>query len=82
MIQVEFPAALSGEAFERREQTAGIAAAKSFLTPRSVAVVGASRRPGTVGAEIVRHLVEADFGGGVSRVWRANAEPRASEGCS
>ena len=37
----------------------------ALLRPRSVAVVGASTRAGTIGAEIVRNLVEAGFGGPV-----------------
>lgn len=44
------------------EEDAGLAA---LLTPRSIAVVGASRRPGTVGAELVRGLVDGDFAGPV-----------------
>ena len=34
-----------------------------LLRPRSVAVVGASREPGSVGQELVRHLLEGDFDG-------------------
>jgi acetate---CoA ligase (ADP-forming) len=51
----EVPTSLTPEGlerFERREQTAAVAAMRAFLAPRSVAVVGASRRRGTVGAEL------------------------------
>jgi acetate---CoA ligase (ADP-forming) len=66
VIEVEFPTALSDEAldaFERREQISAIAAVTSFLVPRSVAVIGASSRKGAVGAEILRHLIAAEFTG-------------------
>ncbi|MCK6502047.1 acetate--CoA ligase family protein [Myxococcota bacterium] len=41
-----------------------------ILRPRSVAVVGASSRPGTIGAEIVRNLVVHGFQGPVYPVHR------------
>jgi acetate---CoA ligase (ADP-forming) len=66
VIEVEFPTALSDdalEAFERREQIAAVAAVESFIAPRSVAVIGASTRRGAVGAEIMRHLITAEFTG-------------------
>jgi acetyl coenzyme A synthetase (ADP forming)-like protein len=67
-ITIEFPTSLSSEAierFERREQVAAVAAITSFLSPASVAVVGASRRRGTIGGEILRNLVLAGFNGPV-----------------
>jgi hypothetical protein len=54
IIGVEFPTSVSPavqEAFERRDQTASVAAVRSVLARRSVAVIGASRRRGTVGGE-------------------------------
>ena len=51
------------EAFERRAQTAAIAAVTSFLRPGAVAVIGASRRPLSVGSALVRNLIEGGFGG-------------------
>src|SRR4029453_18048702 len=53
------------ERFERREQTAAVAAMRVFLAPRSVAVVGASRRRGTVGAELFHNLLAGGFNGPV-----------------
>ena len=53
------------ERFERREQTAAAAAMRVFLAPRSVAVVGASRRRGTVGAELFHNLLAGGFNGPV-----------------
>jgi acetyl coenzyme A synthetase (ADP forming)-like protein len=70
-IEIEFPTSLSQDAlarFEERERTAAVAAVKSVLEPRSVAVIGASRRRGTVGAEILHNLLAAEFNGPVYAV--------------
>lgn len=67
-IEIEFPASLSSEAlarFEERERTAAVAAVRSVLEPRSVAVIGASRRRGTVGGQILHNLLAAEFNGAV-----------------
>ncbi len=52
-----------GERFEERQRVADVAAVAHVLRPASVAVIGASRRPGTVGGEVVRNLL----GGGLLR---------------
>jgi acetate---CoA ligase (ADP-forming) len=68
VLLVEFPTSLSPEAverFERREQVAAAAALRVFFEPRSVAVVGASRRRGTVAGELFRNLLAAGFNGPV-----------------
>ena len=68
VIMVEFPTSLSPEAreqFERRERHAAIAAMRAILAPRSIAVIGASRRRGTVGAELFRNLLAVGFEGPV-----------------
>jgi acetyl coenzyme A synthetase (ADP forming)-like protein len=68
VILVEFPTSLSPEArerFERRDQVAATAAMRAFLGPRSVAVVGASRRRGTVAGELFHNLLAAGFNGPV-----------------
>jgi acyl-CoA synthetase (NDP forming)/GNAT superfamily N-acetyltransferase len=67
-LRVELPTALTGEArvrFERREQLAAAAAVRTLLHPRSVAVIGASRRRGTVGGELFHNLVTGGFAGPV-----------------
>jgi acyl-CoA synthetase (NDP forming)/GNAT superfamily N-acetyltransferase len=67
-LRVEFPTELSGEArsrFERREQLAAAAAVRTLLHPRSVAVIGASRRRGTVGGEVFHNLLAGGFTGPV-----------------
>ncbi len=50
---------------EQREHRAEYASIERFFTPRSVAVIGASRRQDTIGRALVRHLVLGDFTGGV-----------------
>jgi acetyl coenzyme A synthetase (ADP forming)-like protein len=75
-LLIEFPTSLSPEAlarFERREQVAATAAMRAFFEPRSVAVIGASRRRGTVSGELFHNLLEAGFNGPVYPV-----NPKAS----
>jgi acetate---CoA ligase (ADP-forming) len=72
-IHVEMPTSLSPDAlerFEERDRLAAIAAVRSFLEPQSVAVIGASRRRGTVGGEILHNLLSACFAGPVYAVNR------------
>ncbi|MGH2754137.1 MAG: GNAT family N-acetyltransferase, partial [Actinomycetota bacterium] len=57
------PAAL--EAFERREAVASAAGVRAFLKPSSVAVIGASRKRGTISGEIFHNLLDAGFEGPV-----------------
>jgi acetyl coenzyme A synthetase (ADP forming)-like protein len=66
VMTVRLPTELTAgawERFHRREQTASVAAVTSVLAPRSVAVIGASRRRGTVGGELVHNLVAGGFQG-------------------
>lgn len=58
------------EAFDRRQRTAAVSAVKSFLCPSSVALIGASRRPGTVGHQLLTNMLEAGFSGPVYPVNR------------
>ena len=65
---VEFPTSLTAEAvarFEAREDIAAVAALRMFLSPRSVAVIGASRHRGTIGGELFHNLLENGFAGPV-----------------
>ncbi|MEU1513357.1 GNAT family N-acetyltransferase [Streptomyces sp. NPDC005811] len=57
---------------ERREHTAVRRSLRPLLEPRSVAVIGANRRPLTIGHEIVANLLRGGFDG---RVFPVN--PRA-----
>ena len=56
-----------------RERFADVASLRSLLEPASVAVVGASRKPGRVGHAILRNMLEAGFSG---RLYAVN--PHAS----
>jgi acetyltransferase len=54
----------SGTTAESRSERAGAASCPSldaFFLPKSVAVVGATQRPGTVGQTVLRNLVESEF---------------------
>jgi len=53
------------EAVAERESRADVLSLHRVFAPRSVAIVGASRREASVGNAIVRHLLEADFHGPV-----------------
>src|SRR3990172_5914066 len=59
---------------ERREAVAAQAALRRFLYPNAVAVVGASRERGTIGAEILHGLVQTGFTG---PVYPVNPKARA-----
>ncbi len=50
---------------DEREATSEVASIAAVLRPRSIAVVGAGRRPGNVGHEVVRSLLAGDFTGTV-----------------
>ena len=52
-------------ALYERDRLAAARSIKRLLEPRSVAVIGASRTPGTVGHELVRNLVNGGFQGPV-----------------
>jgi acetate---CoA ligase (ADP-forming) len=65
-VEVSFPIA-STETFqacvEERDHVAVAASLRPFFEPRSVAVIGASRRRGSIGGELFRNVLEADFDG-------------------
>jgi acetyl coenzyme A synthetase (ADP forming)-like protein len=65
-IEIQFPIALTERYEERvdeRDHVAVTASLRPFFEPRSVAVVGASRRRGSIGGELFRNILEADFAG-------------------
>ena len=66
VYNVDFPVELTSSAFEAEQEREKLAVAKSLLPifiPRSVAVVGASRTPGSIGNRLFRNLFRADFAG-------------------
>lgn len=67
-LHLTFPTVLTEEgvrAFERREQIAAAQAVATFFTPRSVAVIGASRERGSPGGELFHNLLASEFAGPV-----------------
>jgi acyl-CoA synthetase (NDP forming)/GNAT superfamily N-acetyltransferase len=62
------------DAVAQREGRADVASLRHVLAPESVAVIGASRKPGSVGGSILRNIVGAGYAG---RVYAVN--PRARE---
>jgi acetyl coenzyme A synthetase (ADP forming)-like protein len=70
-LRVTFPTSLTEEAlqrFDRREQIAAVSALNAFFAPRTVAVIGASRRRGTIGGEIFHNMLAYEFAGAVHAV--------------
>lgn len=65
-IEVEFATSVTEQAIgqiEARESAAAISAMKSFLSPRTVAVIGASRNRSSIGGRLFHNLLEAGFSG-------------------
>ena len=76
-VEIEFPIAATREyvtAVDSRDHVAVVASLRSFFEPRSVAVVGASARRGTIGGELFRNVLAGEFAGAAYPVNR-NAEP-------
>ena len=75
-VEITFPIART-ERFEEllaeRDHVAVTASLRPFFEPRSVAVIGASRRRGTIGGELFRNIIEADFAGAAYPVNRDGA---------
>jgi acetyl coenzyme A synthetase (ADP forming)-like protein len=74
VVSVRLPTELTAAGrtrFEQREEMASVAAVRGVLAPRTVAVIGASRRRGTVGGEILHNLVAGGFQGVVYPVNRS-----------
>jgi acetyl coenzyme A synthetase (ADP forming)-like protein len=77
MVHLSFPVEeteRSREATEAHERRAAAESVRTVLDPRSVAVIGASRKPGTIGAALVANLKSAGFTG---RIYPVN--PLAGE---
>lgn len=66
VVHLEFPIAPTAEAAERaakRSQSAAYASMRPVFAPRSIAVIGASRRPGQLGREVLHNLRASGFTG-------------------
>jgi acetyl coenzyme A synthetase (ADP forming)-like protein len=78
-VEVRLSIAPTGEYRERvdqRDHEAVRASLLPFFGPRSVAVIGASRRRGSIGGELFRNILDADFAGAAYPVNKAG-EPVA-----
>lgn len=80
VVVLEFPIDPTDDAvsvMRNREHRAEAASIDAFFNPRSVAVIGASRRQDTIGQALVRNLVTGDFTG---RVYAVNPGTSAVSG--
>jgi acetyl coenzyme A synthetase (ADP forming)-like protein len=78
-VEVEFPIAPTDayrERVEERDHTAVTESLRPFFEPASVAVIGASRRRGSIGGELFRNILGGDFTGAAYPVNR-DGEPVA-----
>ena len=68
VVSLEFninPTEKSRAVMESREHRAEARSVRDLLTPSSVAVIGASRKWGTVGYQLLEHIIEGGFRGPV-----------------
>src|SRR3954447_14360413 len=80
VLQLEFPIEPTDTAIgimQGREHAAEAASIHRCFNPKSVAVIGASRRQDTIGQALVRNLVTGDYTG---RVYAVNSSARAVSG--
>src|SRR5437763_16901792 len=77
VFEVRFPIAPTERYMrtrDERDHLAVTASLRPFFEPKSVAVIGASRRRGSIGGELFRNVLAADFVGAAYPTNRA-AEP-------
>ena len=67
------------DAVAERERSADVASLRHVLAPASVAVIGASRRPGSVGRAILQNIIDDGFPGPVYAVNPGAAELGAAD---
>ena len=75
-VEITFPIARTERFEERvseRDHVAVTASLRPFFEPAGVAVIGASRRRGTIGGELFRNIIRADFAGAAYPVNRDGA---------
>ncbi len=66
VVEVEFPTIITDATAERygdRERIAAANAVRTFLQPSSIAVIGASRDPATIGGRLLKNLLGQPFSG-------------------
>ena len=65
-VEVRFPTELTPQArerFDQRDRLAAAAAVRAIVAPRSIAVIGASRDPSSIGAAVLHNIVEGGYQG-------------------
>ena len=65
-VELRFPIAQTSSfqaRVEERDHTAVVESLRPFFEPKTVAVIGASARRGSIGGELFRNLLDADFAG-------------------
>ncbi len=62
-LQLDSSAARAVAARDERDHVGVVASLRPFFAPRSLAVIGASPRHGTIGGELFRNVLAADFAG-------------------
>jgi acetyl coenzyme A synthetase (ADP forming)-like protein len=80
VFHVTFPTASNEKAehaSQARELSAAAQSLRPFLNPRSIAVVGASARPGTIGNALVVNLIRCGFTG---QIYPVHPEAKEVEG--
>jgi acetyl coenzyme A synthetase (ADP forming)-like protein len=73
-VEIRFPIAQTEQfraRVEERDHVAVAASLRPFFAPAAVAVVGASKRRGSIGGELFRNILAADFAGAAYPVNRA-----------
>ena len=65
------------DAFEEREAVATKASVSNFLKPKTVAIIGASRRKGSIGWQLLRNIIEGEYTG---TVYPVNPEAQSVQG--
>jgi acetyl coenzyme A synthetase (ADP forming)-like protein len=73
-IEVRFPIAPTAQfraRVEKRDHVAVATSLRPFFAPAAVAVIGASKRRGSIGGELFRNIIGADFAGAAYPVNRA-----------
>jgi acetyl coenzyme A synthetase (ADP forming)-like protein len=73
-VELRFPIAQTErlrDRVEERDHVGVVASLRPFFEPRAVAVVGASRRRGSIGGELFRNVLAGDFAGAAFPVNRS-----------
>ena len=78
-VEMTFPIAVTADYashVEARDHTGVVASLRPFFQARTVAVIGASSRRGTIGGELFRNIIEGEYAGSAYPINR-NGEPVA-----